>query len=452
MKLTLEGLRQAAIKAHKDGDQNRAARAYARYLAHVPSDAGVWSNLGSLQRKMGLHERALQSHRRAVDIAPDDIGFLNNLANTLSDIGRYDESLVIRRRILKSNPADLNQLAMVGRCLRGQGDYTAAAIHLEKALEDHPDDAELQIQLAFAQLAKGEYLSGFAAYEARWKAGELKPRNLNYPQWQGEDLKGKSITVLPEQGFGDAVLFMRFVPILKKLGAHVRVVAEKPMFRLFEGLPGADEVVLPDFDGAVTDYWVNMMDLAVPYFTEEGIIPRPTQLTVSDDSKVRARQIVAPFKDKLRIGVVWTGSTTYKGNAFRSFTHNEFLPMTDQSNVQLFSLYKGPHLKEYYEDGADAVIIDSASTDRDFADCAALMQEMDLVITSDTATAHVAASLSVPTWIILHWDPFWVWTHSGTTTDWYPTAKLFRQTTPLRWDGVMEEVYSALSCIEKAKA
>ncbi len=452
MKLTLEGLRQVAIQAHQDGDQSKAARGYARYLAHVPSDAGVWSNLGSLQRQLGLHERALQSHRRAVEIAPDDIGFLNNLANTLSDIGGYDESLAIRRGILKSNPADLNQLAMVGRCLRGHGDYAAAVAHLEKARKDHPDDAELEIQLAFAYLAQGDYLSGFAAYKARWRAGELKPRNLTYPQWQGEDLKNKSITVLPEQGFGDAVLFMRFVPVLKKLGAHVRVMAEKPMFRLFEGLPGADEVVPTDYDGAVTDYWVNMMDLAAPYISGEGGIPAPTRLNVPKDSQDRARQIVAPFRDKLRVGVVWTGSTTYKGNAFRSFTHQEFLPLTEQPNVQFFSLYKGPRLKEYYEDSADAVIIDAASADRDFADCAALMQEMDLVITSDTATAHVAASLQVPTWVILHWDPFWVWRHSGSTTEWYPTAKLFRQTAPLHWGGVMEEVNAALSCIQKATA
>lgn len=443
-------LRRSAIKAHKSGDQNTAARAYARYLASVPGDSGIWSNLGSLQRKMGLHARALQSHRRAVGLAPDDLGLVNNLANILSDVGEYDESLIHRRRILKSDPANLNQLAMIGRCLRGKGDYAAAAAHLEQAIENHPDDAELQIQLAFALLGAGDYMTGFAAYDARWHAGELKPRDLSYPQWHGEDLKGKSITVLPEQGFGDAVLFMRFVPILKELGAYVRVVAEKPMLRLFDGLPGADEVVLTSFDGDVTDYWVNMMDLAAPYLAAQGAIPRPTQLTIPEDSKARADQIVAPFRDKLRVGVIWTGSTTYKGNAFRSFTHREFLPLTEQNGVQLFSLYKGPHLKEYYQDGADAVMIDAASTDRDFADCAALMQEMDLIITSDTATAHVAASLGKPTWVVLHWDPFWVWRHEGQRTDWYPSAKLFRQTVPLRWGDVMDEIGTELEHFQKA--
>ena len=183
---------------------------------------------------------------------------------------------------------------MIGRCLRGKGDYDAAIEHLETAIEAHPEDAELQMQLAFALLGKGEYVTGFAAYEARWFAGELKPRDLSYPQWDGEALDGKSITVLPEQGFGDAVLFMRFLPYLKKQGAHVRLVAEGPMKRIFEGIPGADEVVPLAEMATPTDYWVNMMDIAAPTLLE-GDIPPPTKLTVPEDSQQRARQIVAPY-------------------------------------------------------------------------------------------------------------------------------------------------------------
>lgn len=441
---TLKSLRAKAIKLQQSNDLDAAARAYATYLALNPSDAGIWSNLGVLHRQKGRHRMALRAHRRAVSLAPRDNGLLNNFANTLSDVGDYDHSIAVRRRIVAADKETLNQLAMIGRCLRGKGDYRAAIDHLEDALHRHPDDPELQLQLAFALLGAGEYVKGFAAYKARWKSGELKPRSLNCPEWQGQNLKGKSITVLPEQGFGDAVLFMRFLPFLKNLDARVSVAAEGPMLRLFQNLEGADEVVPLRAAMEKTDYWVNMMDLAGPFFAANQAVPEPACLTIPADSEQKAKHTVARFQSKYKVGVVWSGSATYKGNAFRSFSHNDFLPLSDIPNVQLFSLYKGPFLDGFYDDGADTVMIDAGSQDRDFADCAALMKELDLVITSDTATAHIAGSLGVPVWVVLHWDPFWVWTHRGETTPWYPSVRLFRQNKPLEWSGVLAEVEMAL--------
>jgi hypothetical protein len=148
-----------------------------------------------------------------------------------------------------------------------------------------------------------------------------------------------------------------------------------------------------------------------------------------------------------KVGVVWSGSSTYKGNVFRSFTHREFLPMANVPNVQLFSLYKGPFLDAFHKDGSAALIIDAAGTDRDFADCAATMREMDLIITSDTATAHIAGSLGIPVWVMLHWDAFWVYRHTGDTTQWYPSMRLFRQNKPQDWTSVFDAAHAAL--IEK---
>lgn len=149
--------------------------------------------------------------------------------------------------------------------------------------------------------------------------------------------------------------------------------------------------------------------------------------------------------------MVWSGSVTYKGNAFRSFSHRAYLPLADMAGVQLFSLYKGPSLAEFHADGSAAYLVDTASTDRDFADCAATMLEMDLVITSDTATAHIAGSLGIPVWTILHWDPFWVYTHAGETTPWYPSMRLFRQDRPLDWSGVFGRVEQALRTTVKGR-
>lgn len=442
-------IKRNAIAAHRAGEHGRAQLLYAHYLRERPNDAGMLSNLGVLQRLLGRHKTALTLQRKAQRLKPDDTGVQTNLANILSDLGHYEQSIKLRTGILRDDPNHLDHLAMIGRCLRGTGDYPAAIEHLELALAQHPSDPELRMQLSFALLGNGDYARAFDVYRARWEAGELTPRALDIPEWAGQPLEGKKVVVLPEQGFGDAVLFMRFVPVLKTMGASVCVCAEAPVLPLFEGLHGADEVVLLEPSNIKGDFWINMMDLALIHFQHTNTVPKPAVLSIPEESKIRAKDIVAPFQVPFKIGVVWSGSETYKGNAFRSFHHSEFAPLADIEGIQLFSLYKGPGLRSFRDDGTSGLIIDAGGTDRHFGDCAATMQEMDLIITSDTATAHIAGSLGLPTWVMLHWDPFWVWRHAGETTEWYPTVKLYRQGIPLDWSEpfarVMDDIQAELA-------
>lgn len=435
----LEALRRAAHRAHRDGD-DRALQDYARYLAQVPDDASIWSNLGALHRSKGRYLAALRAQARAQVLQPEDAALRNNYANILSDLGQYDESIAHREWILEQRPDDISQKAMIGRCLRGQGRYEQAITYLTGAIADHPEDTELQMQLAFAQLGAGRYRDGFETYRIRWQTAEMKPRDLPYPQWAGEPLDGKTVLVMPEQGFGDAIMFARFVPSLQAAGARVLYLVEKPVAPLFEGLDGAEWVGTGLPKSTPVDYWMNMMDMPLVHFGQTDAVPPPARLHVPDDSVTRARQIVGPHVDLIKIGVVWTGSVTYKGNKFRSFRHTDLLPLIDLPGVQLFSLYKGPELTSYYADGTDAFIIDAGATEAHFGDSAAMMQQMDLVITSDTATLHLAGSLGVPCWGVLHWDPFWVWRHAGDSSEWYPGVRLFRQKTALDWAPVIKEV------------
>ena len=439
----LTALRRIAHRAHKEGDPN-ALQAYAHYLALAPNDAPIWSNLGALHRSQQRYDAALRAQERAQAIAPEDVGLRNNYANILSDLGRYDESINARRWILSQKPDDASQKAMIGRCLRGKGAYREAATYLSSVIPDHPDETELKMQLAFAQLGAGDYVDAFETYRVRWQAGELKPRTLPHPEWAGEPLDGKTVLVMPEQGFGDAILYARFLPALKARGAKVLFLTEKPVAPLFEGVAGADWVGTSIPKSSPVDYWINSMDLAGMYFGDTDTIPAPAQLQIPAASQDRAAKIVAPYDAPLKVGVVWTGSVTYKGNAFRSFSHRDLLSLADIPGVQLFSLYKGPELKPYLADGTDAFIVNAAATERHFGDSAATMQALDLIISSDTATLHLAGSLGVPTWAVLHWDPFWVWQHTGDTTPWYPGMRLFRQDEPLNWGSAIGKVSAAL--------
>lgn len=441
-------LRAESVNAHKAGRQSDALTGYTKYLTHFPDDAGVWTNLGALFRSQGKHEMARIAQVRAYRLSPDDNGVRNNYANILSDLGDYQESIDLRLQSLDVDPSHLMHHAMIGRCYRGMGRYQDAIDYLKPKVAQFPQEPEIELQLAFAELGAGQYGNAFRHYDARWQTDELDAPNVPFPRWEdGIDVKGKTILILPEQGFGDMVLLARFIPVLAKKGAKIHLVVKKPLMRLFNGIEGVEWMGPVATKSAPVDYWITLMDLPkiLVGAGEAGEVPTPTNLSIPADSVERAQGLVQAHESMFKVGIVWSGSATYKGNGFRSFTHKEFLPIAKLENVQLFSLYKGPFLEAFHEDGSAALIIDTASTDRDFADCAATMMEMDLVITSDTATAHIAGSLGIPVWCVLHWDGFWVYGHSGATTPWYPSMRLFRQAKPRDWASAFDEVHAALA-------
>lgn len=448
----LKQLRNDSIAAHRAGRLDVALAGYARVLASFPKDAGLWTNLGALFRSQSRHEDALRAQWRAYALDPEAPGIRNNLANILNDLGHHQDSIEHRKRALDIDPDDSQQKALTGRALRSLGRYDDSIDVLSRALHDHPEDAEIELQLAFSNLAAGAFATGFKHYEARWRTKDsTPPKELPFPKWKGEDLHNQKVLIVPEQGFGDAVMMLRFLPQLKHVAGTVHVLSEKPMTRLFQGIAGADWV--GSNVAATTDFdcWLTVMDLPGLFMQTTADIPVPTSLNIPDDSVARAKSITAAHQGTFKVGIVWSGSTTFKGNSFRSFGHRRFLPLSEIEGVQCFSLYKGPALGAFQNDGSQAFIVDAASTDRDFADCAAMMQEMDLIITSDTATAHIAGSLGRPTWCLLHWDPFWFFGHSGDTMPWYPTMRLFRQAKPQDWDSVFDVVTPALTDLAQSQ-
>jgi hypothetical protein len=443
-------LRVSSVRAHQEGRLREALDGYTRYVQHYPTDAGVWTNLGSLYRTMGQHEMGRTAQMRAYALAPDDKGVINNYSNILSDLGDDAESIELRKKSLEIDPSYLMHHAMIGRCMRGMGDYEAAIKYLAPMAKKFPEEPEIRLQLAFAQLGAGHYGPAFRSYDARWATDELGTPDVPFTKWEdGVPVDGKTLLILPEQGFGDMILLLRFIPFIRALGAKIRLVAKKPLLRLLEGIDGIEWIGTGAAREDPVDLWLSLMDLPKLVFgpTENGVVPEPTKLKIPNNSTDRAKSITAQHREMFKVGVVWSGSSTYKGNVFRSFTHREFLPMANVPNVQLFSLYKGPFLDAFHKDGSAALIIDAAGTDRDFADCAATMREMDLIITSDTATAHIAGSLGIPVWVMLHWDAFWVYRHTGDTTQWYPSMRLFRQDKPQDWTSVFDAAHAAL--IEK---
>lgn len=422
-----------AVALHRAGRHAEALPLYAAHLALAPSDAGAWTNLGALLRSTGRHDLALAAQERAFALDPQGRGVRNNLANILNDIGQHDRALALRRALMAEEPDDPAHPALAGKALRALGRLEEATRLLEAARERFPRDAELEIQLALTRLKAGDWAAGFRHFAARWRTGEIKPRSLSAPRWDGSPLGGRRLLVLPEQGMGDAICFARFLPVARARGAgEVSLLTERPVARLFQGLVGADRTG-PGLPSDGFDLWIDLMDLPALHFAGTDAIPPPARLHVPPDSRARARALLAPFAGKMTVGVVWCGSVTYRGNAFRSFPHTLFHGLLDLPDLQLVSLYKGPEAEAFRADGTAALIPDLGSSDRDLADCAGLMTELDLVVTSDTVTAHLAGSLGVPVWTLLHWDAFWLWGQTGETTPWYPSMRLLRQERPRDW-------------------
>ena len=439
---TLADVRSAAIDHHHKKDLKTARDLYRVYLSKKPDDPGMWSNLGALFRAEKNFDMAVICQRRALTLDPNAASVLNNAANAHFDAGEPHAALELRRKAIKLNPGDVENWSTLGKYLRAIGNYTEAKTELEKAIKAHPTNAELHIQLSFALLALGDYPNGFAEFEWRWQGDEISLPDFPIPQWKGEDISGKTLLVTPEQGFGDTILMARFLRGVADMGAKVRLSVKPPLRRVFENLEGVDAFAATNDDLLACDYWSPMMDLPRYLGTTLDTVPAPTKLTIPADSIERAKSIVAPFAKSFKIGVPWSGSVTYRANHKRSFSHRQFLQLADIPNVQMFSLYKGPLTDAFHADGTSCVIVDAASNDRDFADSAALINELDLVITMDSAIAHVSGSLGANVWNLLHSEAYWLYEPFPDHTPWYPSMRLVRQDKSGDWDTVFQTLRS----------
>ncbi|MBC6441827.1 MAG: tetratricopeptide repeat protein [Rhodobacteraceae bacterium] len=448
---SLGEMRQAAIDAHQKGDTARARDLYRRYLSGAPKDSVIWSNLGVLFRKTKNYEMAAACQRRALHVAPNALAVLNNASNAFFDTGYAEEALSLRRRAIAMEPGNMDHYACLGKYLRALNRYDEARAELEKALRVAPDNVELHLQLSFVLLSLGDYAGGFKEFEWRWQGNEISPPEFDFPQWRGEDVAGKTLVVVPEQGFGDTVLMARFLGGLADRGCKIKWVCKPPLRRIFSALPMIDSFVDTQDQVADCDLWTPMMDLPRYLGVTLQDVPPPVTLAIPADSVTRAENLTRPYGDMLKIGVLWSGSVTYRANHKRSFSHRHFLRLANIPGVQLFSLYKGSLVEAFHADGTACVILDAASMDRDFADSAALIQKLDLVITMDSAIAHISGSLGVKVWNILHSEAYWLYAPYPDHTPWYPCMRLIRQKDSGDWDSVFDLLEDEITALAQEK-
>jgi tetratricopeptide (TPR) repeat protein len=414
-----------------------AANWLKRGVAVAPNSAALHFQLGSQLWQRGKDTAALAHYRIAASLDPADANTKHNIAAALLRLDRYEEALTAAEETIAGGSASAETFAIEGQALVALGRLDKGEEALRRALALDVENLSAQLGLARALLLAGRFAEGWSVYGARWRRSKTVLPKFDSPAWDGSDPRGKRIAVVTEQGFGDSIQFARYAPLLAERCASVQIVCEPPLLRLFGGLPGIERVVVKTESGPGYDAYVPMLELPRLFGTTLATVPASIPYLASKGS---ARRDGPPT-----IGLVWAGSPGHENDRNRSIPLEAFVPILGRPGVRFVSLQFGPGAADLTRVGVDSLVTDLIPRIRDFADSAALMSQIDLVISADTAPAHLAGAIGRPVWTLLPYAPDWRWMLDRDDTPWYPTMRLFRQPAPGDWASVMCRVDEQLT-------
>jgi tetratricopeptide (TPR) repeat protein len=441
-----------------------AVAAYLRAEEIDPDYPYLRNNLAAAYLDQGLAGKAIDILQDLIDAGRADGLAFTNLALAYGRIFDPERSVAMSERAIAADPSNPHPYSNCGRTLMELQRWDDAGAMFERALAIDPRRVDARWNLAMLQLLRGDYAQGWVNHEARWRgAGELNYRphgGLNHPLWQGEPLSGKTLFVWGEQGFGDALQFARYVPIIaervKREGGRLRYCCFRPLLHLFRRSFAhcIDEEVLPH-DFATTpafDLHCPLMSLPLRLGTALETLPARTPYLVLDEQKVARWRAQLAGEPRLKVALVWSGSTTHQRNPYRAVSLRAYADALGQlPNVAFYSLQfgAGEEIREVRE--AAFNISDHTSELRDFDDSAAYLRNMDLLITVCTSTAHLAGAIAAPAWLLLDVNPHWVWLLDRSDSPWYPTLRLFRQSAYRQWAPVLSRVQAELAALAQQR-
>lgn len=414
-----------------------AVEAYQKALALDETNDRIWLNMANAQVALKNFIAAEDCYRHSIALC-DDASKHVYLANTLALLHNLPEAEAEYGKALALAPDHGDALNNLGVLLRDRGRLDQAEAVLRRGLAQAPDAADLHWNLALVLLTLGRYQEGWAEYEWRWGTPQFAQYVRDYPSaaWTGQPLEGRSILVHLEQGFGDAIEFCRLVPRLADQGARVVLECRKGLGRLLATLDQRITVVEAGTDIPPCDYHVAMMSLPHRLGLTLDTIPAKNPYLKVPDGAASFADVAR--RTGLKVGVVWSGSNTRRDNNTRSFRPDS---LSGLPGVSLFSLQVGDASSETAALIATASITDLSPRLSDFADTAAAIEALDLVISADTAVAHLAGALGKPVWVLLPAPTSaFLWMTDRSDSPWYPSVRLFRQTIPGNWSPVMGEI------------
>jgi tetratricopeptide (TPR) repeat protein len=424
-----------------DAGQAQSAVDHFRIAARLqPGRPEIRFNLANTLAGLGHPDEAIAEYREAVRLRPGYTKALLNLGGELRNQERHAEALECYRQVLHFEPQSTKALSQIGTTLANLGRVDEAIEHYRQAVRLDPMDAMTRRYLGSLLLLKGEFAEGWAEYEHRWQCDDLKLPAIPIPYWDGRPLDGRTIVMVGEQGLGDSLQFVRFAPILKRNhGAGAVAIKCLPAaVDLLAAADGIDEAIAVGKMRLRCDCYVPLMSIPrVIGTTLETIPANVPYLRVPPDRAARWDNVFAHLPG-LKVGIAWQGNPGHARDRQRSIPLIQFAPLASIAGVNLVSLQKGPGSEQLAAAGMP--ITEMGSRLADLADAAAFVSQLDLVITVDTAVAHLAGGLGVPVWVALASLPDWRWLLEREDSPWYPTARLFRQSAAGEWDSVFRRM------------
>lgn len=452
-----EILRLLSVLAAMKFDYLHALELIDKVISLAPEHAIAHSNRGNILKELYRFDEALISLDKAISLQPDYAEAYNNKGNVLQDLHRYDDALGWYDKAISLQPDYAEAYSNKGNALELLHRHREAMEHFDAATAINPRFVDGYWHKALGQLSGGNYEMGWQNYEARWfKNHATKLLYADIPRLESiQDIAGKKILIWAEQGLGDTLQFCRYIKLLVELGAVVTFVVQKPLLQVLGSMAGYCALV-DQINSELESFDFQSPLLSLPLLFQTSIETIPADipyLTSNKDKQLEFSSRLVGGKN-LKVGVVWNGGfrvdhpELWAINKRRNIELEQIANLKDVPGVNFYSLQKGdPAESELIAKGAELWpnIIHCVQWLDDFSDTAALIENLDLVISVDTSTAHLAGALGKPVWILNRYDSCWRWLRGRSNSPWYPTAKIYQQSKPGDWGGVLEQVKLDLS-------
>jgi hypothetical protein len=425
-------------------DTAGALASYNRVIALEPESPMAHNNAGLVLKDVGRFSDAQAAFARALALKPDDLSIRFNGLMTRRDDDRLPEAIECCRRLLEQQPESGEACTNLAVVLLFSGAYDEALAEFERAVALNPESHATRANMALLLLLRGDYERGWVEYEQRWHLFSVRKPPFAQPEWAGEDLQGKTILLHHEQGLGDTIQCLRYVPLVAARGGRVVLRLERTLVRVAASLP--DNVVIspPNAVLPAFDVWCPLMTLPRVFGTRPETIP-------GDVPYLGPRAVLAErWRRRLgglpgfTVGLVWGGSPHHINDFRRSVELRRLQPLLNLPGVSFVSLQVGPRAGDLAT-LPPGTVTDLSAELTDFAETAGAILALDLVIAVDTAVVHLAGALGKPAWVMLPFSPDWRWMLERDYSPWYPTLRLYRQPAPGDWTSVIERLRGDLA-------
>lgn len=430
-------------------DNNECDTAISRLeslAVRLPDDPAVWFHLGRAYALKKRFNAAEHCYRQSLLHDSESPAIWYGLGRVCLKQNKYPEAEKCLRRAHTLNPGSIDILLDLGAALVQLDNIPEAFACCRKILDINPDSAEATYNMAYLQLRRGDYRTGFANFEARFRMKNQQADTREYlqPRWDGSALNGRSILVYGEQGMGDVIQFARYIPLLAERGGGVVFEVDPPLLPLFARFPGVTKCVAKSATPPLTDVYIQLLSLPYLFGTTYETVPSRIPYIVADEVKVARWKPLLADGAKLKIGLVWRGNPLNSRDNERSCPLAAFSPLAVLPHITFYSLQVGAAAKEAASPPAGMELVDFSPALNDFTETSALIANLDLVISVDTAVAHLAGAMGKPVWVLLSENGDWRWLQGRSDTPWYPGMQLFCQERQGGWNWVLQQVKMAL--------